>query len=118
MKRLIHSAGVLFSLLAVCWIIMGSTIEFHQRYVYHNHIDIVQHQIVKLKEKDSEKYFRFLDKNQNFKMGPDFFNGCLNNTSEIAKLNLCKKNIFSRYLFDLITPEFIIENALRGPPLA
>ncbi len=118
LKRIIHSISVVFSVLAIGWIIVGSTVEFHQRYVYHNHIDLVNVHFLKLKEKESEKYFRFLDKNQGFQIGPGFFNVSLNSPSEIAVLNLCKKNTYSRYLFDLITPEYIIPNALRGPPQA
>lgn len=118
MKRIIHSVSIIFSILSISWIIAGSTVEFHQRYVYHNHIDLVNAQFVKLKEKNSEKYFRFLDKNEGFHTGSFFSDDPINNTSEIAFLNLSRKNIFSRYLFDLITPEYIIHHTLRGPPRA
>ncbi len=118
LKRIIHSVTVLFSVLAITWIIVGSTVEFHQRYVYHNHIDIVGAHFLKLKEKEHEKYFKVSVKDLGFQMGPGLFDAALNDISEIANLNLSEKNTFSRYLYDLITPEYIIHLSLRGPPVA
>lgn len=117
LKRVFHKIGVLFSLLAICWIVTGSIIEFHQKYVCHNYLDLVQTHFNKAPEKDSKKYFKFLDKNQNFQKGPGFNIDVINNTSEIAVLNLSEKSTFSRYLFDLRTPEYNTQNILRGPPI-
>jgi hypothetical protein len=116
-KRIFHNLGVLFSMLAICWIVTGSIIEFHQKYVFHNYLDLVQTHISKSNEKDSRKYFKLLDKNQNFQNGKGFTSDFINNTSEIAVLNLSEKSIFSRYLFDLLTPEYNTQNILRGPPV-
>lgn len=117
LKKVFYNLGVLFSLLAICWIVTGSIIEFHQKYVYHKYVDLVQTHLTKSNEKDSRKYFKLLDKNQNYQKGSGFNNDVINNTSEIAVLNLSEKSTFSRYLFDLLTPEYNTQNILRGPPI-
>lgn len=86
-------------------------------YVYHNHIDLVQSQILKLKEKDSKKHFKFLDKSQQIKCFPDLIGDYCNNISGVAVLNLSEKSIYARYLFDLLTSEYISLHSLRGPPI-
>lgn len=116
LKRIFHSITVLFSVLAITWIIVGSTVEFHQRYVYHNHINIVGAHFLKLKE--HEKHFKVSAIDLGFQMDPGFTDAALNDNSEIANLNLSKRNTFSCYLYDLTTPEYLIHLSLRGPPVA
>ena len=117
-KKVLHSIGLLFALFSAFWIIMGSTIMFHQVHVYHNHVDQWEVQAVKTSGKDLKKIFQFVDNihgnNSNFAFSNQ---NCVNDDGLVA-LNLNERTIFSRYLYDLITPEYIYDKILRGPPTA
>lgn len=118
LKKVLHSIGLLFALFSAFWIIMGSTIMFHQVHVYHNHVDQWEVQAVKTNSKDQKKCLQFID---TYTSKP--FHSTLSNHADIndyglVALQLNERTIYSRYLYDLITPEYIYDKILRGPPIS
>ncbi|MEZ5198100.1 MAG: hypothetical protein R2764_17435 [Bacteroidales bacterium] len=116
-KKFIHTIGVSLAMFSILWIITGSTIEFHQKYVYENNLDFWNITILKSSSKDYKKFVKYIDKNHQsihvyaFTVNSD--SGFLGDFD----FNLSVKNIYSRYLGDLLTPEYIIFRTLRGPPV-
>jgi hypothetical protein len=117
LKNIFRGFSIILVSFAVLWIITGSTIEFHQKYVYHKFVDLWQTQIAQ-SGKDFKKSIRFVEKSNLNIGGNDSFVSENYNFCNDANLNLSEKNIFSRYLFDLITSEYHLNNVLRGPPAA
>jgi hypothetical protein len=115
LKKLIRTLGVMLAIFSVIWIITGSTIEFHQRYVYHNLLTTCQDMILKTSSKDSKKYIKYIDKNP---LGSNTFSFLANAAEDMwhFKLKRINKNISSMYLGDLLIPEYITINPHRGPP--
>jgi len=118
LKKVFHSIGILFAIFSAFWIIAGSTIMFHQIHVYHNHVDQWQVQAINTNGKDFKKCFQFLDNNQGSTLDLNYVNQTQVNEYGLVALNLNERTIFSRYLYDLITPEYIYDKILRGPPTA
>lgn len=117
-KKVINSFGILLAVFAAFWIVTGSTIAFHQVHVYHNHVDLWQVQSSHSSGKDFKKLIRFLDNNYDSTLSSDLVDQCRINEFGQVALNLSKKTIYSRYLFDLITSEYNYDKILRGPPSA
>lgn len=117
LKNIFRSISIALVSFGVFWIITGSTIEFHQKYVYHQFVDLWQTQIAQA-GKDIKKSFKLYAKNSLDNSGNDTFTSTQDQVSKFAVLNLSQKNIYSRYLFDLITSEYLVVNVLRGPPAA
>jgi len=72
--------------------------------------------ILKTNSKDSKKHIRFIEKNPNSTNISDFtanFNG----DSGICNIKLSAMKICSGYIFDLVSPEYILYLTLRGPPV-
>ncbi|HPE57829.1 MAG TPA: hypothetical protein P5514_10120 [Bacteroidales bacterium] len=115
LKNIFHSISIALVSFGVFWIITGSTIEFHQKYVYHQFVDLWQTQVAQV-GKDIKKTFKLYAKSNLDSNGNDSFIPNQNQVSKFAVLNLSRKNIYSRYLFDLITAEYHSVNVLRGPP--
>lgn len=118
LKRIFHSVDILLAILSVLWIITGSTIMFHQVYVYHNNVDLWQMQAINTNGKELKKCFQFVDNNPGTSFRLAFSNQINVNEFGLVALNLNERTIFSRYLYDLITPEYIYDRVLRGPPAA
>jgi len=116
LKNIFRSFSAVLVTFAALWIITGSTIEFHQKYVFHKFVDLWQTQVAQT-GKDLKKAFRFVDKNQ-VAGGNDAMLAEKSIFGNDVNLNLSQKNIFSRYLFDLITSEYHSDKVLRGPPIA
>lgn len=117
LKRFIHTIGVSLAIFSILWIITGSTIEFHQKYVYENHLDFWHAMILKTSSKESKKVVKYLEKNQHSAHIFTFDADSKQKFLGVFDLNLSVKNIYSRYLSDLLTPEYIIKHTLRGPPV-
>jgi len=117
LKKALHSIGILLAVFSACWIVMGSTIMFHQVHVYHNHVDLWQVQAINIHGKDLKKVFQFVDNVHGNNTNIAFSNqDCINEDGLVA-LRLNERTIYSRYLYDLISPEYIHDQSLRGPPL-
>ena len=117
LKNIFRSISTVLVVFAVLWIITGSTIEFHQKYVFHKFVDLWQTQVAQA-GKDLKKAFRFVDKNNQTAGGNDALLAEKSIFRNDVNLNLSEKKIFSRYLFDLITSEYHSDKVLRGPPTA
>ena len=116
LKKFIHTTGVMLAVFSVIWIITGSTIEFHQRYVYHNLLTMCQDMILKTGSKDSKKYIKYIDKGPQYS-GNFAFLANTHNEAGHYNLNLTIKSISTRYLGDLQIPEYILYKPRRGPPV-
>ncbi len=117
LKNIFRGIATILVYFAVLWIITGSTIEFHQKYVFHKFVDLWQVQVAQ-SGKDLKKAIRFVDKNNTTTGGNDALMAEKYIFGYDVNLNLSEKNIFSRYLFDLITSEYHSDKVLRGPPMA
>ncbi len=117
-RKIFHSVSIMLAVFSACWIIMGSTIMFHQVHVYHNHVDIWQVQAVKTSGKELKKCFQFVENKLGSSLNLSFADQSIVNEYGLVALNLNERTIFSRYLYDLITPEYIYDKSLRGPPSA
>ncbi|MCB2219932.1 MAG: hypothetical protein KQI35_06010 [Bacteroidetes bacterium] len=115
LKNIFRSIAIALVSFGVFWIITGSTIEFHQKYVYHQFTDLWQSQVAQV-GKDIKKSLKLFPKCNFGSSGFDSLIPDQNLASKFATLNLSRKNIYSRYLFDLITAEYHSVNVLRGPP--
>lgn len=117
LKNIFRSISTLLVSFAVFWIITGSTIEFHQKYVYHQFVDLWQSHVAQV-GKDLKKSYKLFAKTTLGSGANDALVSEQKLTVNHPNLNLSEKNIFSRYLFDLITAEYHLVNVLRGPPMA
>ena len=115
-RRTLHGVGILMALFSAFWIIMGSTIMFHQVHIYHNDVDLWKVQAINTTGKELKKCLQFVDNNQSTTLNLTFSNQAQVNEYGLVALNLNERTIFSRYLYDLITPEYIYDKSLRGPP--
>lgn len=116
-KKVFHFNGVILSLFAAVWIITGSTVVFHQKYVYHNLLTVWQDMFLKTSSKDSKKYFKFVDKCPQYSL-TDSFVADSDNDSGRNNINFLRTNIPAGYVSDLLTPGYIIYKPHRGPPSA
>ncbi|MCB0806008.1 MAG: hypothetical protein KDC05_09440 [Bacteroidales bacterium] len=115
-RNILHKFSKILMVFALLWIMAGSLIEFHQRYVFHKQVDLWQ-VVVTQTGKELKKSIRLIEK-ANTSGGVDLLAELNRSNSLPTQLQLSEKSIFSRYLFDLITPEYRSENLLRGPPMA
>jgi hypothetical protein len=114
-KKSLHILGVLLAIGSVVWIITGSTVVFHQKYVYHNLLTAWQDMILKTSSKDSKKYFKFIEKNPfSGDISAFLTNGSAD--SDIFSFNSFLKKISSGYFCYAEIPEYIKNNPHRGPP--
>lgn len=118
LKKVLNSLGIFLAVFAVFWIVTGSTIEFHQVYVFHSHVDLWQVQTTKTVGKDLKKCFRVLGNNPYTPFNSGILNQSRTNEFGLVALNLSERTIFSRCLYDLITSEYNYDKTLRGPPAA
>lgn len=115
-RILLHKLGGALVTFVMVWIMMGALIEFHQRYVFDNHADLWELQATHIHGKDLKKFFKLYSKQCPSQLSIDFHGNDQHFNGGLVHLNLNKKTIFSRYLFDLHTPEYITDRSLRGPP--
>ena len=115
-KKFLHILGVLLAIGSVVWIITGSTVVFHQKYVYHNLLTVWQDMFLKTGSKDSKKYFKLVDKCPQFSIA-DSFAANSDDDSGRNNINFTRKNIPAGYVSDLLTPEYIVYKPHRGPPV-
>jgi hypothetical protein len=118
LKKALHSFGIILAIFSAFWIIMGSTIMFHQVHVYNNHIDSWQIQAINIHGKDLKKVFQFIDNIHGHIIHLAVTNQDFVNEYGLVALRLNERTIYSRYLYDLISPEYIHDQSLRGPPVA
>jgi hypothetical protein len=115
-KKFIKRIIEMLAVFVLLWIMAGSLIEFHQRYVFHKNADLWAVQATQVKT-DNKKLLQFQEKSTlKISLG-NFVANEQHNGNRLVTFQLCEKSIFSRYLFDLLTPEFVHERSLRGPPL-
>jgi len=108
----------MLAIFSACWIIVGSTIMFHQVHVYHNHVDLWQIQAINIHGKDLKKVIQFVDKTHGNNFNIVFSNQDAANEDGLVAFRLSERTIYSRYLYDMISPEYIHDRSLRGPPTA
>ncbi|MBN2174462.1 MAG: hypothetical protein JW731_10030 [Bacteroidales bacterium] len=101
----------------ILWIVAGSLVEFHQRYVFHKQVDLWQVQVTQ-SGKDLKKCLKLIEKGQQYLTHPYPMISERKFISAEFTLNLSLRNIYSRYLYDLHTPEYFYDKALRAPPLS
>jgi hypothetical protein len=115
-EKFIKKVIEILSVFVLLWILAGSLIEFHQRFVFHENADIWAVQATQVKT-DTKKVLQLQEKSTlKISLG-NFVANEQHNGNGLVTFQLCEKSIFSRYLFDLLTPEFVHERSLRGPPL-
>ena len=115
-KNILHRISAVLMAFALLWIIAGSLVEFHQRYVFHKQVDLWQ-VVVTQSGKDLKKNLWLIDKSRNLSSGSDFHMVCQVPLVKPLTLHLSEKSTFARYLFDLITSEYNYDEALRAPPV-
>lgn len=97
--------------------LIGVIVEFHQVHVYKNNISFWHLQATKTVSKDTKKYVQpitsFVKPLHTSLISSDMHEG-----GNVFTLQLSERTIYSRNLFDLITPEYMYDKALRGPPCA
>ncbi len=118
MKNIFYRLTILLVTFSISWIFIYSLIEFHQHYVFHKNVDLWQIQFLKSNDNDSKKAILLFDKKDNHLHGFDATECRINILSEVFTFNLSEKSIFSRYIFDLRTPEYELGRILRAPPIA
>lgn len=95
----------------------GPLVEFHQRYVFHKHIEQWQIQ-ANQSIKDHKKLIYFALGKWSGSYSKDFTAIEGQDPGSLAHLFLSEKTMYGRCLFDLISPEFKPYLLLRGPPLS
>ena len=116
-KKLIHILCVLNIVIAVNCMLIGVIVEFHQVHVYKNNISFWHLQATKTVGKDTKKYVKPITDFVKV-LNTDFLTHELHTCGDHVRYQLSEKTIYSRHLFDLITPEYIYDKVLRGPPQA
>lgn len=116
-RKFIHILGIFHIVLAVNCMLIGVIVEFHQVHVYKTHVSFWHLQATKTAGKDGKKY---IQPATNFvkSLNTDFVTSQIQLSGNEVHLQLFEKTIYSRHLFDLITPEYIYDETLRGPPVA
>jgi hypothetical protein len=116
-RKILNKIVVLLSAFSLFWIIAGSVVEFHQKYVFHNHVELWQAITCKTVS-DQKKIVQNLDKDllMNFEIGH-----CNAESVHETKMLLTlssMESIFSDYHYDLITAQYRPDLVFRGPPMA
>ncbi|MCF8369193.1 MAG: hypothetical protein K9G76_09135 [Bacteroidales bacterium] len=115
-RKLFHILGVFYVSLAIGCLLAGVIVEFHQVHIYKNHVSFWQLQATKTNHKDGKKLI-LSAKQITSKVSGSKIDGCSTRmTAAIEKFRLSENTIYSRHLFDLITPEYNYDEAQRGPP--
>lgn len=116
-KSTLHKILVLLSAFSLFWIIAGSVVEFHQKYVFHNHVELWQAITCKTVN-DQKKIVQTLDKDLqlNFDIGHRKAES-VHETKLLLTLS-SMESIFSDYHYDLITAQYRPDLVFRGPPMA
>jgi len=117
LKKLIKKISEILAVFVLLWIMAGSLIEFHQRYVFHENADLWTIQATQVKT-DNKKALLLHEKCTIKITWNDFVSNEQHFGNGLVTYQLSEKSIFSRYLFDLLTPEYIYDRSLRGPPVA
>jgi hypothetical protein len=115
-KKFINKISEILVVFVLLWIMAGSLIEFHQRYVFHKNADLWTIQATQVKT-DDKKALQLSEKSVVKILWNDFLTNEQHCDNGLVTYQLCEKSIFSRYLFDLLTPEYIHDRTLRGPPI-
>lgn len=116
MKKLIRALGVLLAMFAVMWIITGSTVVFHQKYVYHNLLTQWQDMILKTGAKETKKYIKYIEKNPHGS-AVSAFAALTDGDPGRNKLSFTRYRFVAWYAGELQTPEYIAYQPPRGPPV-
>jgi hypothetical protein len=116
-KKVFHFNGVILSLFAALWIITGSTVVFHQKYVYHNLLTQWQDMILKTSSKDHKKYLICLEKNSD-SSSYAAISADSGRDHEICFYHSFVKKLSSGYLIQVRISECMNSNPHRGPPAA
>lgn len=116
-RKVLYALGYFHVVMAITCMLIGVIVEFHQVHVYKNNISFWQLQATKTVSKDTKKYV------QPITSFVKQLNTGITDTDPHAygdsfSLHLCQRTIYSRNLFDLITPEYMYDKVLRGPPRA
>jgi hypothetical protein len=114
--NLIKKISGFLAVFVLLWIMAGSLIEFHQRYVFHKNADLWKIQATQVKT-DNKKTLQLFEKSVIKTTWNDIVTNEQHCGNGLVILKLSEKSIFSRYLFDLLTPEYIHDRTLRGPPI-
>ncbi len=115
LKKFIKKISEVLVVFVLLWIMAGSLIEFHQRYVFHKNADLWTIQATQVKT-DNKKVLQLSEKSVIRISWNNFLTNEQHCGNGLVTLQLSEKSIFSRYLFDLLTPEYIHDRTLRGPP--
>jgi hypothetical protein len=116
-RKVFHIIGVMLSMFAALWIITGSTVVFHQKYVYHNLLTQWQDMLLKTNAKDNKKYLICLEKNSDSSAGSAISAGA-GQIQESGFYNSFIKKLSTGYLIQRQVPEHIGDHPHRGPPAA
>ncbi len=118
MKNIFYRSITLLVSFSIAWIFIYSLIEFHEHYVFHKTVDLWQVQFLKSADNDSRKTIQLTDKKDHQYKIYDRSACSIDSASGIFSFNLSTESIFSRNIFDSLIPEYILNGALRAPPLA
>lgn len=116
LKKFIKKISEILVVFVLLWIMAGSLIEFHQRYVFHKNAELWTIQATQVKT-DTKKTLKFFENCTVKITWSDFVTNEQHCGNGLVSYQLCEKSIFSRYLFDLLTPEYVHDRSLRGPPM-
>lgn len=115
-KKIIKKISESLAVFVLLWILAGSLIEFHQRYVFHKNADLWTIQATQVKT-DNKKVLKLHEKCTVKITWNDYVTNTQHCGNGLVTYQLCEKSIFSRYLFDLLTSEYVHDRSLRGPPM-
>ena len=117
MKKLIHILGIIQIAVAVNCMLIGVIVEFHQVHVYKNNISFWHLMATKTAGKDSKKFVKPVTHFVKL-MSADGIVQDIQYREDVLLVLRRETNTYSRHLFDLKSPEYIYDKALRGPPAA
>ena len=117
LKKLVHILGILSIVVAVNCMLIGVIVEFHQVHVYKNNISFWHLMATKTASKDSKKFVKPVTHFVKL-MHADGLMQDLHYSDDILLFQRWETNTYSRHLYDLKSPEYIYDKALRGPPVA
>lgn len=116
LKKIVHTFGLFHIVIAISCMLIGVIVEFHQVHVYKNNISFWHLQATKTIGKDTKKYVQPITDFVK-ELDTHFFINDLVDYKNSVHFQLNENSIYSRRLTDLITPEYIYDKALRGPPV-
>lgn len=103
-------------MIAVCCLLIGVIVEFHQVHVYKNNISFWELQAAKTVNDNTKK----IDPSS-YQIIKQLFNDGvpdqIDSSRDLVHFHLSENTIYSRHLFDLTTHEYRLEDILRGPPI-